>query len=470
MNTGILLDSAIALSFTFLLLSLLASGLVEAISALLGSRAAWLRNGIRDMIGDGADRGNDDEITDQLLNHELIAGLRPRWSAFLRQHRHPSYIPSHLFVTSLKDVLRSTTGASDLVQARSLLPQHQLQTRLQSLTSDCSSDQEAESEIASWFDATMDRVSGGFKRSRQVMLLTVGLLLAWGLQIDSLEIYQSFQEDAECRTAFVDEAGKLYEAGLPDSTGAQQLVSKLLKDGRCKNAFGGAIQPLTLFTDAISQPSDSTAIFGKPKSLFSFCESPAAAELSSVQACETAALASSLTHVSLESTSDGSARQTVQATPNPTRLVAAGTAGAGAAAASPAISEMLVDFLGLLITGFAISLGAPFWFDGLKGLLSIRAAGPRPATSAARLQSAVSTSPVVASPAVVAPLVGNGYEARMSEDDIKDLQTVLGMKITETSGRVDAVTRKYIERWQQNQSLPVTGELTQSSYETIMRA
>jgi hypothetical protein len=30
------------------------------------------------------------------------------------------------------------------------------------------------------------------------------------------------------------------------------------------------------------------------------------------------------------------------------------------------------------MTGLAVSLGAPFWFDMLKKVLSVRAAGPKP--------------------------------------------------------------------------------------------
>lgn len=37
--------------------------------------------------------------------------------------------------------------------------------------------------------------------------------------------------------------------------------------------------------------------------------------------------------------------------------------------------------LGWLISAFAVSLGAPFWFDSLQSLLKIRAAGPKPPKS-----------------------------------------------------------------------------------------
>ena len=35
--------------------------------------------------------------------------------------------------------------------------------------------------------------------------------------------------------------------------------------------------------------------------------------------------------------------------------------------------------LGWLITGLAVSLGAPFWFDMLKTFVNVRGAGQKPA-------------------------------------------------------------------------------------------
>jgi hypothetical protein len=41
--------------------------------------------------------------------------------------------------------------------------------------------------------------------------------------------------------------------------------------------------------------------------------------------------------------------------------------------------EFWAKLLGLLLTGIAISLGAPFWFDLLNKVVSIRSAGRSPA-------------------------------------------------------------------------------------------
>lgn len=43
--------------------------------------------------------------------------------------------------------------------------------------------------------------------------------------------------------------------------------------------------------------------------------------------------------------------------------------------------DWIIKFLGWVVTALAISLGAPFWFDLLKKLISIRSAGTRPPTA-----------------------------------------------------------------------------------------
>ena len=47
-------------------------------------------------------------------------------------------------------------------------------------------------------------------------------------------------------------------------------------------------------------------------------------------------------------------------------------------ARTTAAGEWLVKILGWLVTGLAISLGAPFWFDLLNRLVDLRGAGKRP--------------------------------------------------------------------------------------------
>ncbi len=46
-------------------------------------------------------------------------------------------------------------------------------------------------------------------------------------------------------------------------------------------------------------------------------------------------------------------------------------------ATSPAKVESWNKLFGLLISAFALALGAPFWFNVLKSVASVRSVGPR---------------------------------------------------------------------------------------------
>jgi len=63
---------------------------------------------------------------------------------------------------------------------------------------------------------------------------------------------------------------------------------------------------------------------------------------------------------------------------------------------------------GLLLTAIAISLGAPFWFDILKGLVNVRMAGAKPQDDPS------STASTTAPPAPVASAGSNGAQAAVT--------------------------------------------------------
>src|SRR5207248_1929782 len=59
------------------------------------------------------------------------------------------------------------------------------------------------------------------------------------------------------------------------------------------------------------------------------------------------------------------------------------------------VSAVLVKLAGLLITVFAIALGAPFWFDLLSKVVSLRSPGNPPAKSKATPADAAAPAPVI---------------------------------------------------------------------------
>jgi hypothetical protein len=92
-----ILDSIIGLIFVFLLVSLLVTIVNEMIAAVLSSRAKWLKRGIDRLIGA--------RWKDELYAHPLIAGTARGDSPWSGQGG-PSYIPSRLFANVLMSIVQ----------------------------------------------------------------------------------------------------------------------------------------------------------------------------------------------------------------------------------------------------------------------------------------------------------------------------------------------------------------------------
>ncbi|MCU1293952.1 MAG: hypothetical protein JWP08_2802 [Bryobacterales bacterium] len=96
-----ILDVAVGLIFLFLLLSLICSSIKEAIETVLKYRARFLHEGIKELLRDG----NRSDLVDAFYRHPIINALfrgefNPR-----RLGNLPSYIPAKAFSIALLDIL-----------------------------------------------------------------------------------------------------------------------------------------------------------------------------------------------------------------------------------------------------------------------------------------------------------------------------------------------------------------------------
>lgn len=106
-----ILEVSIGVVFVFVLISTICSAVREGIEAWLKTRASFLEFGIRQLLNDP--RGNG--ITKQLFDHPLLAGLfagtyetdkdaKPRRRLLVRDRNLPSYIPARNFALALMDI------------------------------------------------------------------------------------------------------------------------------------------------------------------------------------------------------------------------------------------------------------------------------------------------------------------------------------------------------------------------------
>src|SRR5262249_44126308 len=72
--------------------------------------------------------------------------------------------------------------------------------------------------LEAWFNGTMDRVAGWYKRRTQMFLFVIGLVVAVLLNVAAIPIAGRLGSDAALRAAVVSGAEKVVETGTPQAT------------------------------------------------------------------------------------------------------------------------------------------------------------------------------------------------------------------------------------------------------------
>jgi len=213
-----ILEVAIGVIFVFLLVSLICSAIREGIESWVKARAAFLEQGIRELLHDKSAVG----IARSVYTHPLIYGLyldeyRPRVDARLNAlspgGNLPSYIPSRSFALALMDIAaRGTDSRGEasspyapeltlaLVRENVLNIENGAVQRvlLGAIDTAGGSMERAVATVAEWFDSGMDRVSGAYKRATQKILLAIGLAVAVGMNVNTIAIARFlYRHDAE---------------------------------------------------------------------------------------------------------------------------------------------------------------------------------------------------------------------------------------------------------------------------------
>ena len=412
-NTTIL-DVAIGVVFIYLLLSILCSAASELIEMVLKKRATDLERGIRELLKPSrntgaeaaeAEEGAKDtkEIVRDLYNHPLINSLfvgRYETSGIASNARYikgtklPSYIPARNFALALLDVILpcSAEGTKSGATGATVPPSatapttnqlHALRVNLAEIGKtnpqladavttliDAAGNDVARlrANIEDWFNSSMDRVSGWYKRRTQVILLVLGFIIAITFNADSVLIVRRLASDRPLRDSLVSAADAYAKA----------------------NASPGPATPAstpTTNTPAAAQPSP------KP--------SPTPTKTSSPSPTPTAPSTPVLSPTVALTPANASASPLAKASPTPCWKEACEggedtpqcklkkaqcdirSLGLPIGWSSPTDPQLNWDggsfgqqlewhLFGWVLTALAISLGAPFWFDLLNKFIVVR--------------------------------------------------------------------------------------------------
>lgn len=187
--------------FIYLLASLVVSAANELIAAMLKLRAKNLSSGIKELLHEEDESG----LTSKLYQNPLISGLSKKGGK-------PSYIPSRTFVLAFLDVIAPADPTSPrttekLQSAINNLPDP-LKNVLTTLFDEAGHDVEQfKSQLEIWFNNTMERVSGWYKRRTQWIQFVFAIVLVVSLNIDSVHIGRTlFAVHSPLREALVEQA------------------------------------------------------------------------------------------------------------------------------------------------------------------------------------------------------------------------------------------------------------------------
>jgi len=353
-----LLETIICLILVFALLSLLVSTLTEIVNNYKNERGKQLFEGIVKMFEDksGINFGK------QLYEHPMVA------ATYKTPDRPPMYISSFMFSQALIDTIANygrkfvaDTDTFKLFQAgiKNMKVDSDLKLLLTNMVEKCVSYSGGypgkvltclDGQIQQWYKDHMDRMTGWFKDLMRKRVFIISIFVTLALNVDSIHLFKSLYTSPTLRSELTPVAETLadnYAKQKQDTslTALQQAykaaADSALKKGNTDSAFGElnkAVKGLGKL-DSLAHQQD-TAKLG-------------AFQAVSDQLSELAALHIPIGwHQGVPPKGDGD---------KPLKGL-----------------WILWYIIGLAITVFSISAGAPFWFDLLLKVVNVRRAGKKP--------------------------------------------------------------------------------------------
>jgi hypothetical protein len=231
MLDNVVIDVVIGLVFVYCLYSIFVTIINEIIASAFNLRAQMLRHAIRRMLTDEDDnvlkgffikifkrkKNKKDLLGNKLFkdffDHPLIKYMS---SGIL--YKTPSYISQDNFSKVLTDILKEYGTSDDVTLLQNinnnleLLGKKTGKTNLQSDTiklissfiKDANDDLNKFKEIIEkWFNDTMDRASGWYKRQTQLIILITGLIVSLSFNVNTFEIVDRLSKDEAAREQIV---------------------------------------------------------------------------------------------------------------------------------------------------------------------------------------------------------------------------------------------------------------------------
>lgn len=328
MNTSIV-DLAVVLTFSYLLLSIIASTIHELFLTLIKARSRMLLKALNNMFFDETWRAETSKL---LLNSPSIRALQKDAGIF------PAYIPASSFANAVLGIIRN--GSTEPITVESIraklnddqsLIKGEARIALLNILDAANNDYEKFiSGVESFYNSSMDRVSGWFKSRYQIHMLIISAFVSVLLNVDSIHLAQTLWAD---------------KVKLEQMANAAKNEFKNIEKTDKEIILSGSNNNPTIRID-IDKNTDTTTI----------------------------GIDSALSLLKLQQKDIATAMQKVKTSGLPMGWENR-QAFVGAFKWEP---RLAVRIAGWLITTLAVFMGAPTWFDILNKLVNLRGNGKKP--------------------------------------------------------------------------------------------
>lgn len=395
-----ILEIVLGLAFLYLLLAIICSTVNEWIAGILKWRANTLREGIANLLEDPEVKG----LAQQFFAHPLVKGLTRQGKQNL-----PSYIPASTFTAALLDIILPTdpnSGPADLLQLY-----QNIRAKLTGYSS-------ANSSLAKTVLLLLDQAGVDPKKVQEAAVALQQLdqararLLEFTRQLDA-----SDSEEMQTLAAALNQFKTLETSLRQAETTARAAL--LRAEENVQHYFDQAMDRVSGWYKRRVQVF--ICVIATLVCLLLNADSLAIANRLAIDPVLRQAVAATVENSLQQSSTTTAAPGTAPAAEQQVGSAAAALApGANISTTLALVNNMglplgwvetprgfsgwIYKLLGLLVTIVAVSLGAPFWFELLNKLVSLRMSGKKPVEAAPNSRTGVGS--VLEARLVQAPVSG----------------------------------------------------------------
>lgn len=339
------LDVLIGVVTVYLTFALACTAIVEAFFALMSTRSKHLAKMLQEVFA--GNLGMDKSFLQAFYGHPLIQSLSQGING------RPSYIPPAIVGQVVLSLITSDDPSKSLTAVINKLPgttdSNRIKGLLTTLAVHVSEDTTAfRKAVEVHFDAAMDRASGWSKRRSQLVAFIASALLVGVANVDTIELTKQLSSNPETREKILAVAEELLRT-QPDNPASKPVAEAMTQSNRPTEGIAegtrGEVLPVSQKSTDMpkadgADSSDKTLDIAKQKT-----GEASEAIAQAKKLLNATGLQFGWEHVDLNELKKG---------------------------------DWCAKIVGLIVSTFAISLGAPFWFDLLQRFMRVRSAGISP--------------------------------------------------------------------------------------------